>query len=173
MFFVLIERCRADDLNFTSCKRRFQDIRRVHGALRASRSDKNVEFIDKQDDVAFLFDFINDIFETLFKISSVFASGDHRSDVKSNDSFVFQRFGNAPVNNVLCQALGDRGLADARLAYKTGVVLRSARKNLNYSFDLGASADDRIDLVLTNHFGQIRSVRVQRRSVFIPRFLRG
>ena len=74
---------------------------------------------------------------------------------------------------MLRKSLGYRRFAYAGLTYKTGIVLCSSRKNLNYPFYLRASAYNRVNLVFANHFGQIRTVRVQVRGVLAAALFRG
>ena len=66
---------------------------------------------------------------------------------------------------MLCKPLCDSGFTDAGFTDKTGVILCSSRKNLNYPFNLRTSADYRVNLVFANHFGQVGTVRVQVRGV--------
>ena len=124
-----------------------------------------MKFVDEQNDVTLFFNFFDNVFKTLFKVTSVFAARNHRSNVEGYDSLIFQRFGYAALNDVLCKPLCDSGFTDAGFTDKTGVILCSSRKNLNYPFNLRTSADYRVNLVFANHFGQVGTVRVQIRGV--------
>ena len=77
MLLVFVKSGCAYDLNLTSCKGRFQDICRIHRALCAACTDKNVKFVDEQNDVTLFFNFFDNVFKTLFKVTSVFAARDH------------------------------------------------------------------------------------------------
>ena len=77
MLLVFVKRGRAYDLNLTSCKGRFQDICRVHRALCAACTDKNVKFVDEQNDVTLFLTSSITFLRQLFKVTSVFAARDH------------------------------------------------------------------------------------------------
>ena len=75
-----------------------------------------------------------------------FVPGDERADVEGQDALVEQGLGDVAGDDPMGQALGDRGLADARLADERRVVLRPARQDLDDPLDLLLAADDRIEL---------------------------
>ena len=53
--------------------------------------------------------------------------------------------GTSPLDDAPGQALGDRRLADARIADEKRVVLLAAAENLDGAVDLGLAADQRVD----------------------------
>src|SRR4029078_5351740 len=52
---------------------------------------------------------------------------------------------NSPLNDLASEALGDRSLADPRIAHVERVVLRTAAKDLDGAVDFRSAADQRID----------------------------
>jgi hypothetical protein len=59
------------------------------------------------------------------------------------------------------EALGDRRLANARLADQRGVVLRAAAQDLDDPLDLLLTADDRIELLRLGHRREVHTELVQ------------
>ena len=49
---VLLQRRRADALQFAAGKRRLQDVGRIHRALGAAGADHRVDLVQKEDDVS-------------------------------------------------------------------------------------------------------------------------
>ena len=82
-------------------------------------------------------------------------------------SLVLQALGDVALDDAACEALDDRGLADARLADEHRVVLRAARQHLDDAADLVVAADDRVELALTGHLGEITSVALERLELLL------
>ena len=68
MLAVLVEGRCADDLNFAARERGLEDIGGVHGALRVARADKIMHLVNDQNDIAELFDLLNESFHAAFKL---------------------------------------------------------------------------------------------------------
>ena len=58
----------------------------------------------------------------------------------------------------MSKSLGDRRFADARFADKHRIIFAFTRKNADNAADLGIAADDRVELLFTRAFHQIRTV---------------
>ena len=67
--------------------------------------------------------------------------------------------------DALCEAFGDRRLADAGFADERRVVLRATRENLNHALDFVRTADDRIEFVVAGERGKVATVRIERRGL--------
>src|SRR5262249_36320233 len=61
----------------------------------------------------------------------------------------------------LGQALDDGGLAGAGLADEDGVVLGAPAQHLDEAADLLVAADDRVELALAGHLGQVAAVLLE------------
>ena len=61
------------------------------------------------------------------------------------------------------EALGDRGLADARFADQHGVVLGTAREDLHDALDLRLAADHGVELAAARGGGEVHAELVERR----------
>ena len=85
-----------------------------------------------------------------------FAPGEQRADVERPDALALQALGHVAGDDPLREPLGDRRLADARLADQHRVVLRAAREHLDHAPDLLVAADHRVELA---RLGRARSGR--------------
>ena len=70
--------------------------------------------------------------------------------------------GTSPLTMRKRQPLGDRRLADARLADQHRIVLRPPAQHLHRAPDLLVAADDRVDLALARRLGQVARILLQR-----------
>jgi hypothetical protein len=60
------------------------------------------------------------------------------------------------------EALGDRGLADPRLADVEGIVLAPPAQDLDRALDFELAADERIDAALLRQAIQVRRIFIER-----------
>ena len=79
----------------------------------------------------------------------------------------FEPLGHVALDDAAREALDDRRLADAGLADEHGVVLRAARQHLDDATDLVVAADDRIELALARHLGEIAAVPLERLELLL------
>ena len=93
-------------------------------------------------------DFLQHGLQPLFELAAIFRAGDQRAHIERQQPLFLQAFGHVAVDDALRQPLGDRRLADARLADQHRIVLRAARQHLDRAADLLVAADDRIELAL-------------------------
>ena len=81
IFTVFLQSSRADKLNLTSGKRRFQDIRSIQCSLRSTCSDDGMDFINEQQNSLMFFYFLDHILNAFLKFTSVFASRNHAGKI--------------------------------------------------------------------------------------------
>ena len=162
---VLVQRGRADDLQLPACQRGFENIGGVHRALRGAGADQGVQLVNKQDDVPGLDDLVDGVFDSFLKVAAVLGAGDHAGQIQRHHPFAAQQLRHVPVRDLLRQPFGDGGLADARLADEAGIILGTARQDLDDPLDLLCAPDDRVDLALFGKGGQIAPELVKRRRL--------
>ena len=123
-----------------------------------------MQLVDEQDDLPVgLLDFLQDRLQPLLEFAAELCAGNERAHIERNDLLVLQSFGDIAANDPLRQPLGDRGLADARLADQDRVVLGSAREHLDDPANLLIAADHRIELAVLSRRGQVATVFFERR----------
>ncbi|MNI94677.1 hypothetical protein D3C73_1528150 [compost metagenome] len=69
-------------------QRWLQDIRSVDRAFRAASPDQGVQFIDKEDDIAGLTNFVHDFFQAVLKFAAVFRTGNDGAHIQRHHAFV-------------------------------------------------------------------------------------
>ncbi len=126
IFTVLVNRRRADQLDLAAGKRRLQDIRSVDGPFRAARADDRMDLVDEQEHLAVLHDLGEHSLDALLKLAAVFRPGHHAGQIQGHDAFLGNGFRHVALGDHLRQPLHHGGLAHARLADQTGIVLRAA-----------------------------------------------
>ena len=163
IFAIFIERCRAHAMQLAARQRRLDQIGRIHRAVAFAGADERVHFVDEQDDLASGgLDLFQDGFDSLFKLATIFRASDQRAHVQSHQLFVLKAFGHVAIDDPQGQALGNRRLADARLADQDRIVLGATRENLHGAADFLVAADDRVNLALLGGLGEIARVFLQR-----------
>jgi hypothetical protein len=70
----LVQRGRADGLQFAAGERWLQDVGRVDRAFRRASADERVQLVDEQYAVAAVFDFFDDLLEALLELTAVFGT---------------------------------------------------------------------------------------------------
>ena len=123
---VLVEGRGADALQLPARQRRLEDVRGVDGALGGTRADERVQLVDEEDRVIGAAQLFDDLLEALLELAAVLRAGDERADVQGQHALVREVLGDVTADDALGEALGDGGLADARLADEGGVVLACA-----------------------------------------------
>ncbi len=165
---IFVQRGRADAMQFAARQRRLEHIAGVHGALGLAGADHGVQFVDEQDDLAFLLgQIIEHRLETFFEFAAEFGAGDQRAHVQRQQAFALESFRHFAVDDALRQAFDDGGLAHAGLADQHRVVLGAALQYLDGATDLVVAADHRVELALLGALGQIDGVFFQRLALLL------
>ena len=144
---VLVERRRADGVQLTAREHRLEQVGGVHGAFGGARAHDGVQLVDEQDDLALgVLDLLEHGLEPLLELAAVLGTRDERAQVERDDLAVLEALGHVAADDALGEALGDGGLAHARLADEHRVVLGAAAEHLDDAPDLLVAADDRVEL---------------------------
>ena len=162
---VLVERRGADALQLAARQRRLEDVRGVDGALGRAGPDERVELVDEEDRVVRVPELLDDLLEPLLELAAVLRAGDERSDVERQDALVEQDVRDVAGDDPVREALGDGGLADARLADEGRVVLGLSAEDLDDPLDLLLAPDDRVELAGARGLGQVDAEGVDRRGL--------
>ena len=163
VFAVLVERRGADGVQLTPGQHRLQHVGRVHRPFGCAGADHRVQLVDEEDDLSLrVGDLLQHGFQPLLELAAVLGSGNQRPHVERDDAFVLEAFGNIAAFDAARETLDDRGLADAGFSDEHGIVLRAAGENLDDAANLLVTADDRVELLLARHPGQIAPVLLQR-----------
>ena len=99
------------------CQRRLQQVGRVHRAAGGrAGADHGVDLVDEQDRVGVVLELLDHLLQPLLEVAAVAGAGEQRAHVEREDRRVGQHLRHLAVDDLARQALGDGGLADARVA---------------------------------------------------------
>jgi hypothetical protein len=168
---VFVERGRTDAMQLAARQRGLEHVAGIHRAFGLAGADHGVQFVDEQDDLAFLLgQVIEHGLQALLELAAEFGAGDQRAHVERQHALVAQAFGHFAVDDALRQAFDDRGLAHAGLADQHRIVLGAPLQHLDGAADLIVAADHRIELAAFGARGQIDGVFLQRLTLFFGIF---
>ena len=160
---VLVERGRADGAQLAAGEHRLEQVARRDGALGGAGADDRVELVDEEDDLALARgDLSEHRLEPLLELAAVLRARDERADVERPDALALEARGDVAGDDALREPLGDRGLADARLADQHRVVLRAAGEDLDRAPDLLVAADHRVELPRLGERREVAAVLLER-----------
>src|SRR5690606_34018129 len=124
--------------------------------LALARADERVHLVDEQDDLALGgFHIVEYALQPLLELAAIFGARDQRAHIERQQAAIFQTVGDIAIDDAQREAFGDRGLADAGLAYQHRIVLGPAREDLDRTADFLVAADDRVELAFARNFGEV------------------
>ena len=127
-------------------RRGLQQIGGVHRAARGrAGSDHRVDFVDEQDRVLVLLDFLDDLFQALLEIAAIARAGEQRAHIEREDGRARENIRHFAKNDLSRQPLGDGGLADAGIADQQRIVFLAPAQHLDRAETFGLSPDQGIN----------------------------
>ena len=165
---VFGERRCADDLNLAAGERGLENVRGVHAALGVARADEIVYLVDDEDDISLAADLLNESLHARLKLAAELRSCDERGEIEQEYLLVAQLRRHIAGGNTLRKTLGDRRLADARLADEAGIVFLTAVKDLNDALELFAAADHAVELARAGTVGERDAVVIKKLALALP-----
>ena len=123
-----------------------------------------MQLVDEEDDVAGRNHLVDRVLDPLLEVAAVFRARDHACQVERDKPLLLELGRYIHLDDPPRDSLGDRRLADARLADEAGIVLGAACQDLEHPLDLLLPADHRIDLPLPRHLGEVAAVLVDERG---------
>jgi hypothetical protein len=99
----------------------------------------------------------------LLELTAVLGAGDESGEVERHDPLVLERLRHVIFDDALGQPLSDGGLADARLAHQTRVVLGATREDVDDALDLVVATDAGVHFLVAGQLGQVAPELVQGR----------
>ena len=166
--FSILVQCRgADAVQFSAGKRGFEHIPCIHGALCLACAHHGVQFIDEENDLAFLFTEISQHgLEPLFKLTPEFGASDERAQIERKQALAAYPLRHFPVYNSLCQSLCDRRLTHPGFTDQYRIVFGPPLQNLNRAANFLISPNHGVKPALLGAFGQVDRVFLQRLALF-------
>ncbi|MCY1230810.1 hypothetical protein D9M72_432390 [compost metagenome] len=152
----------ADRAQGSSRKRWLEQVGRIASSRLPARTDQGVYLVDEEDHglhrLARLF---QQGLEAGLELPPHARAGQQRADIEAPESAVLQVGRNFALGDGQCQPFDHRCLADTRITREQGIVLATAKQNVDHRADLVPTTDDGVDLPLRSALGQVRAVATQ------------
>ena len=159
---------RAHGAELATSQSRLEQVGRVHCTARCcARTDHSVDLIDEQYSIFMLFKLGDDGLEAFFEIAAIARSRQQCPHIERVDRCLGQYFGCFASYDLACQTLGDGGLADPGIPHQQRVVLATAAKHLNATFDFLFPSDQRINVAFARFGVQVDTVFLKRAFFFL------
>ena len=155
----LVECSSANHAQLAACQHGLEHIACIHRTFGCARTNHGVHLVDKGDDLAFGFlDFFEHGLEAFLEFAAVFSTRNHGSQVKADQGFTAQGFGDVAGDHALSQPFDHGGFADAGFTNKHGVVLGTPGKHLHHAANFGVSANHGVEFTFAGERCQVGSV---------------
>ena len=106
MFSILIERGRADQMQFASGQHGLEQIGGVHRPFRCTGPYNGMQLVDEKQNLSLgRLHFFEDGFQSFLKLTTKLRAGHQRSHVESDDAFLLQPFRHIPFDDTGWPAL--------------------------------------------------------------------
>ena len=159
---ILVERGRADAVQFAPSEGGLEHVAGVQGTLRLASAHHRVQFVDEQDDAALLLaEFVQHGLQAFLELPPELGAGDQRAHVEGKDALALQPLRHLAVQDALGEALDDGRLAHTRFADEHGVVLGAPLQHLDRAADLVVPPDHRIELSGLGALGEVHRIARQ------------
>ena len=104
-----------------------------------------MNLVDEENRVLVLLDLLHHLLQALLEVAAIAGASEQRAHVEGEHGRFFEDLRNLGVDDLSREPLGDRRLADARIADQQRVVLLASAQDLDRALHLGFAADQRID----------------------------
>mmetsp|Transcript_16123 Transcript_16123/g.19766 ORF Transcript_16123/g.19766 Transcript_16123/m.19766 type:complete len:370 (-) Transcript_16123:344-1453(-) len=166
---VLLNGRGANDLQLATRQRRLHDVARINGTTTIScttRTNNGVDLVNHQNDLFLRVKyFLDNVLQTFLEFTTVAGTGQQHGQIKLHNALALQKLRNITCHNLLCQTLGDGGLANARLSNEHWVVLLATCQNLDGSLQLSSTTNKRIHFSFLCSLGQVVAELFQRHGL--------
>ena len=117
--------------------------------------------------VLVLLDLLHHLLEALLEIAAIARAGEQRAHIEREHGQFGQHLGHVRVDDLARQSLGDRRLADARIADQQRIVLLPAAQHLDGALDFSLAADEWIDAPLPRLPIEVDAISFQGAFLFL------
>src|SRR5882724_937106 len=118
-----------------------------------------MQLVDEKYDLALrVLDLFQNGLESIFKLTSIFRAGQHRSEIETDQPLIPERLRNVARNDPLRQSLDNRGFANAGFTNQDRIIFGATREDLDGSANLIVTADYWIQFTLAGKLRQVASI---------------
>jgi hypothetical protein len=139
MTFVFTQSCGTDELDITPGEARFQDIGSIEPSLGIAGPDNSVNFVDKEDSFAVLFDFLEKLFEASLKFAPEACASDESGEVERIDSLTPKQGSSCMISNFLGESSDESSFPNPRITEEKGIAFFFATEDLDKAVKLSFS----------------------------------
>ncbi len=149
----------ADTPQTASHEGGFEHVGGVHGASAGiSCTDECMDFVDEEDDIGLLFEFLDDGFESFFEVASVSGPCKERPKVELVYEGVGEGFGDLAFEDFEGESFDDGGFSDACFSDEQGIIFVSSHEDVDDAIDFVMSSDEGVDKALGCTFYEVDGV---------------
>ena len=161
-------------LKFTSCEHWLQDACCIDCTFCCACTDKCVDFVDEQHDVAAGLDFFQDFLQTLFKVTAVTRTCNKSAEVECVELLVFESLWNVAGNDALCETFNNCSLTNTWFTDENWVVLCATRENLHDALEFALTTNDGVELLVASKLCEVATELIENlaATLFARVFLR-
>mmetsp|Transcript_37009 Transcript_37009/g.119487 ORF Transcript_37009/g.119487 Transcript_37009/m.119487 type:complete len:602 (-) Transcript_37009:725-2530(-) len=152
---VLGDRGRADALKLTARECGLEQVGRVDGSLGGARADEGMDLVDEENRLVGLRHLLEYRLKPLLEFAAVLGVSDEQAELERENAHPEQPLRRVAVDDALRDALGDRSLADARVANQHRVRLAAADEDLHAAAHLVGAPDARVELPFPRPLRQV------------------
>jgi len=87
---VFVKRRSANALQFATGQRRFQNIRSIDRTFSGTSTNECMNFINEDDTIAAITNFLNNLLQALFELTTVLGTCNQGADIESQQAFTGQ-----------------------------------------------------------------------------------
>ncbi len=128
--------------------------------------DQGVQFVDEDDGVLALHQFLHDGLQSFFELAAVLGAGHDQREIEGKNALVGQKRGHIAIGDALRQAFDNGRFAHARFANQHGIIFRAAAQDLDHAFQFALAADQRIELAFERGLRKIAAEFSKKRGFF-------
>ena len=137
----------------------FENVCRVHRALALASTDKRMDFVDKEDDIALSRrHFIDHALQAFLKFALIFRSRYERSHIEGVKMLILQIFRHVAAHNALCDTLNYGCFTRTRFADKNRIVLRATAQDLEHTANLIVAPNYGVEFAITGFFYEVTGI---------------
>ncbi len=121
-----------------------------------------LDFVDEQDGMRIVLQGLQDAFEALLEVTTVFGPGEQGAHIEREDIGLGQHLGDVAFDDLAREPFGNRGLAHAGFSDQQRIVLAAAAEGLDHALQFLVAPDQRVDLALQGQGVEVDRVLLER-----------
>ena len=124
-----------------------------------------MDFIDEHDGAGAGFDLLDHSLQPLFKVTAIARASKQHAHVEHVDRAILQDIRNFALDDLARQSFCNGSFANAGIAHKQRIVLRTPAQDLNGAVDFILAANERINLAFSRFLVEVYAVGLKRITI--------